>query len=124
MKLAIPTTGNLVEDHFGQCEEYTIFTLDAKNTIENTEIFPSPQGCGCKSNIAVVLKEKEVEVMLAGNMGDGALNVLNNQGINVYRGCSGDVHELIENFIKGEIGDSGEGCHEHGEHEEGHVCSH
>lgn len=124
MKVAIPTRGNLVDDHFGHCEEYTVFTIDANNSIEKTEILPSPQGCGCKSNIAEILKEKKVSVMLTGNMGNGALNILKKQGINVYRGCSGDVRQLAENFIQGKIGDSGEGCHQHEAHGEGHVCQH
>src|SRR5450830_1406108 len=101
MKLAVPTRGNVVDDHFGHCEAYTIFTVDTNNKIEKAEMLPSPQGCGCKSNIAVLLKEIGVSVMLAGNMGAGALNVLKSNGIDVYRGCSGDVFQLAEAFLQG-----------------------
>jgi predicted Fe-Mo cluster-binding NifX family protein len=126
IKIAVPTRGNVVDDHFGHCEMYTVFTVDANNKIEKAEILPSPQGCGCKSNIASVLKEMGVSVMLAGNMGNGALNVLNSQGIQVLRGCSGDVRHLVETFLKGYVFDSGIGCHQHENHEaensEGHQC--
>jgi predicted Fe-Mo cluster-binding NifX family protein len=37
----------------------------------------SPEGCGCKSNIAPMLAQMGVNLMLAGNMGMGALGVLN-----------------------------------------------
>ena len=94
MKIAIPTRGTTVDDHFGHCEFYTLFTVNEAKEITGEETLPSPQGCGCKSNIASVLKEKGVTVMLAGSMGDGALNVLNNQGIRVLRGCKGDVRKL------------------------------
>jgi predicted Fe-Mo cluster-binding NifX family protein len=124
MKLAVPTRGNVVDDHFGHCEAYTVFTVDANKKIEKQEMLPSPQGCGCKSNIATILREQGVTVMLAGNMGAGALNVLNHHGIEVYRGCKGDVRELAETFLKGNVEDSGEGCHEHEHHEEGHQCNH
>lgn len=124
MKVAVPTRGNLVDDHFGHCEVYTIFTADANWKIEKTEIIPSPQGCGCKSNIAATLKEMGVSAMLAGNMGGGALNVLNNHGIDVYRGCSGDVRIVAEAFLQGKISDSGEGCKSHEHHGEEHQCSH
>lgn len=124
MKVAIPTRNNVVDDHFGHCEAYTVFTIDANNKIEKSEILPSPKGCGCKSNIASILKDEGVNVMLAGNMGTGALNVLTNHGINVYRGCSGDVNLLVETFINGSVEDSGEGCHHHDSHEDGHVCQH
>lgn len=125
MKVAIPTTrGNVVDEHFGHCEVYTIFSIDDNNKIIGHTILPSPQGCGCKSNIAGVLQQTGVKVMLAGNMGGGALNVLNNYGIDVYRGCSGDVRLLTENFLLGKITDSGEGCQQHEEHGEEHQCNH
>ena len=106
MKIAVPTRNGNVDDHFGHCEAYTVFTISGDKKIENTEMLPSPQGCGCKSNIASVLKEKGVSIMLAGNMGAGALNVLKNHGMQVFRGCSEEA------------------CHHHEEHGEGHVCNH
>jgi len=129
MKVAVPTRGNVVDDHFGHCEMYTVFTVDENSKIEKAEILPSPQGCGCKSNIASVLKEMGVSVMLAGNMGNGALNVLNSQGIQVFRGCQGDVRQLVETFLKGYVFDSGIGCQQHEHHHgsengEEHQCSH
>lgn len=124
MKVAVPTRNQVVDDHFGHCEAYTVFTVDANRQIEKSEIIPSPQGCGCKSNIASVLKDKGVTVMLTGNMGGGALNVLQHHGIQVFRGCSGEAHQLVETFLKGNIEDSGESCSHHEHKEEGHVCNH
>ena len=126
MKIAVPTTqSNIVDAHFGHCEYYTVFTVDGSEIIKS-EIVESPQGCGCKSNIVSILKEMGVEVMLAGNMGGGAVNVLNSNGIAVYRGCDGNVKNLVEDFIKGELVDSGESCHQHEDHnlhEDGHQCN-
>ena len=123
MKIAVPTRENVVDDHFGHCAYYTLFTVDDDKNITNTKTLRSPQGCGCKSNIASVLKEKRVTVMLAGSMGDGALKVLSDQGIKVFRGCKGDVRKIAEGYLKGFILDSGIGCHHH--HEGGeHQCSH
>ena len=124
MKIAIPTRGNIVDNHFGHCEAYTVFTIDENKIITSSEILPSPQGCGCKSNIASVLQQKGVSIMLAGNMGNGALNVLTSHGIEVYRGCSGDVLKVAEGFLEGQIDDSGEGCHHHEQQGEDHQCNH
>lgn len=121
MKIAVPTKGGSVDGHFGHCQFYTVFNIDEDKKIIGSEMLPSPQGCGCKSNIASILRQKGVSIMLAGNMGDGALNVLNNNGIDVYRGCSGDVRQQVEAFLHGQIGDSGEGCVQHGE---GQQCNH
>jgi predicted Fe-Mo cluster-binding NifX family protein len=125
MKIAVPTTqNNTVDAHFGHCEFYTIFTIDENKTIEKKEILQSPQGCGCKSNIAGTLSEMGIKIMLAGNMGGGAVNVLTNHGIAVYRGCAGDVTELVKEFVNGQVNDSGTTCDHHDHHEEGHQCNH
>jgi len=114
MKIAVPTSqNNTVDAHFGHCECYTLFTIADDNTIANTEVLQSPQGCGCKSNIASTLKEMGVNVMLAGNMGVGAVNVLNRQDIEVYRGCSGDISKLVLKFVNGQVDDSGQTCDHH-----------
>ena len=112
MKVAVPTNNNQVDDHFGHCEYYTIFTIENKNII-NEELLKAPQGCGCKSNIAPILANKGVKVMLAGNMGFGALSVLNQSGIEVIRGCSGNVKDVATAYINNNITDSGIGCSSH-----------
>lgn len=122
MKIAIPTKADAVDDHFGHCEAYTIFTIGSDNNITHSEILPSPKGCGCKSNIAAVLKDIDVKIMLAGSMGNGALNVLNQHDIEVVRGCSGNVKQLIEAYLNNQLNDSGYSCDHHGS--EGHQCNH
>lgn len=111
-KVAVPTRDGVVDDHFGHCAYYTLYTVVAQN-IAGSETLPSPQGCGCKSNIASVLEEKGVKVMLAGNMGQGAKNVLESHGITVVRGCSGAVEELVKKYLAGNVEDSGDGCDHH-----------
>lgn len=113
MKIALPTHQNLIDAHFGHCEYFTVFTVNNNKEIVNQEIVSSPAGCGCKSNIAQTLADMGVEVMLAGNMGDGAVNVLHNSGIEVVRGCSGDVKAVAIEWLKGSVADSGDSCHEH-----------
>lgn len=125
MKIAIPTKDHKVDDHFGHCAYYTIFEVDmkAKKIVSKPEIFPSPQGCGCKSDIAERLKRKGVDMMLAGSMGDGAKMKLMDAGIEIIRGCSGDVDELIDRYINGSVSDSGEACNA-SDHDGHHECSH
>jgi len=114
MKIALPSRQNLIDDHFGHCEYFTVLTVDNTNKeIINTETIASPVGCGCKSNIAQTLSEMGVKIMLAGNMGEGAVRVLNNSGIEVLRGCRGDVKTVALKWLAGSISDSGDCCHEH-----------
>lgn len=116
MKIALPSYQNQVDEHFGHCEYFTVFTIDDKKNILTEEIIASPAGCGCKSNIAQTLAQMGVKYMLAGNMGQGAVNVLAMSGIQVLRGCSGNVKEVAQIWLSGNLNDSGVSCaqHEHG----------
>jgi len=119
MKIALPSIEGRVDAHFGHCEYFTVFTVDENNEIIKEEKVSSPEGCGCKSNIVHTLSQMGVGIMLAGNMGEGAVNVLGSQGIKVLRGCSGNVKTVVEQWLAGGLDDSGESCqaNDHGCHE-------
>ena len=116
MKIALPSYQNQVDEHFGHCEYFTVFTIDDKKNILTEEIVTPPPGCGCKSNIAQTLAQMGVKYMLAGNMGQGAVNILGMNGIQVLRGCSGNVKDVAQSWLSGSLNDSGISCaqHEHG----------
>ena len=91
-KIAIPTREDMVDDHFGHCAYYTVVTLDDENQVQNSERLDSPEGCGCKSNIASVMQEMGITLMLAGNMGMGAYNKLSAHGERiVYNKKAADI---------------------------------
>lgn len=113
MKIALPSRQDMIDEHFGHCEHFTVFTIDDQKKITAEEKIASPAGCGCKSNIAQILAEQGVKLMLAGNMGQGAVNVLNGYGISVLRGCSGYVKEVAESWLTGNLKDNGISCMEH-----------
>ena len=123
MKIAVPTREQFVDDHFGHCEYYSIYSITPENGIEKEELFKAPQGCGCKSDIAITLSKMGADTMLAGNMGQGAVNKITSAGIMIYRGCSGKVRDQVELFLQGQVIDSGKTCTEH-QHEEGGKCQH
>jgi predicted Fe-Mo cluster-binding NifX family protein len=126
MKISVPVTKeNQIDGHFGHCESYGVFTISDKNEIAEIKRIESPQGCGCKSDIASVLAADGVTLMLAGGIGGGAINVLNTSGIEVIRGCSGDATEVVKLYLAGSVEDSGSSCHEHESHQQnGHSCNH
>jgi len=122
-KIAIPTNGNIVDGHFGHCQYYTIYTVEDKS-ITRKEILPSPAGCGCKSDIASILAGMGVTVMLAGNMGEGAILNLSEAGLEVYRGFTGDTESVVKSFLEGNLGTDTVCDHNHDNQGEGHSCSH
>ena len=118
-KIAVPTRNGHVDAHFGHCEYFTVFEVE-NGSVKSEDRVDSPDGCGCKTDIASVLAKGGVTLMLAGNMGDGAVRVLKANGIEVIRGASGKARTVVESWLAGAVKDSGEGCHEH----EGHDCAH
>ncbi len=119
MKIAVPTRNNRVDGHFGHCEYYTIFTINEDKSIAESQFLASPEGCGCKSNIASILRNMDVSIMLAGNMGQGAIQNLNSFGLEVVRGCSGDVNDVVMDYLADKISDSGVSCAQNEQHQGG-----
>lgn len=111
--IAIPTRDGKVDSHFGHCDHYTVISIDETNNITKRERLDSPQGCGCKSNIASTMEEMGISLMLAGNMGQGAFNKLSEHGIEVIRGCEGDVEDVLQAFLNGKLKDNAETCDHH-----------
>ena len=123
--IAVPMRNDQeIDDHFGHCEMYGIYEITESNEIRFREFLPSVNGCGCKSNIAQELAESGVSIMLAGGIGEGAINKLNAFGINVIRNCRGDVDELLKSYLAGELKDGGKNCAAHDDHAHTHSCKH
>lgn len=113
MIIALPSRDGQIDGHFGHCEAFTLFTLDDSKGIVSEETITPPPGCGCKSNIVSTLVEKGVSVLLAGNMGQGAVNLLQASNINVIRGCSGDLKTAVKQWAQGNLSDSAVVCEDH-----------
>lgn len=112
MKIAIPTRDGVVDDHFGHCAYYTVVET-SDNRVLSSSTLDSPEGCGCKSNIASKMQEMGITVMLAGNIGEGAINKLSSHGIEVIKGCKGDVMQLAQDYLDGKIFDNSQVCSHH-----------
>ena len=122
MKIAVPVKENYqIDEHFGHCAFYQIFTISEKNDVVFVETTESPEGCGCKSNMAEILEKKGVKVMLAGGIGAGAINKLAEHGIDVIRNCAGNSTEQVQLYLSGHLKDGGNSCISH---DHAHECSH
>ena len=122
MKIAIPTIGDQIDQHFGHCEKYTIYTIEGK-AITAEENAASSVSCGCKSNAASTLAQMGVKILIAGGIGNGAINVLASNGIKTIRGASGAAKNAVELYLRDELVDSGDTCQAHS-HDPNHLCQH
>lgn len=111
-KIAVPTKGNSIDDHFGNCEGFTLYTIGNDNTILEKQAYPSPKSCGCKSNLGAELKEEGITVLLAAGIGQGAINKLKQQEMEVYSGYKGEADQVVKDYLAGKKGNFMV-CHEH-----------
>lgn len=128
MKLAIPTgKNNAVFEHFGHCQLFKIVTINENNEVAGSEIFEASKELS-KNELAIILKNKGVTMLLVGGIGEGAIDKMSAAGLEVLKGCKGDTDQLVQDYIAGKIEDSGSSCnhhdHEHHHnHEHGHSCN-
>lgn len=120
-KIAVPTRAGQVDQHFGHCESFTVYSVDDSRAIVGQERFTPPPACGCKSNLVGTLVEMGVTTLIGGNMGEGAAQKLRGAGIQVFRGVQGEVGEVVQAWLDGKIKDQEILC---AAHEHGHECSH
>jgi len=127
LKIAVSVTSeNLIDEHFGHCDSYLIFTTLNNKQVGDIKRIKAEEGCGCKSNISSILATHGVTVMLTGGIGEAAVKVLNMAGIQVVKGCSGVPNIVVTEYLNGNITDQGEMCKEHEAHHSNdskHICN-
>ena len=118
MKIAVAAMGEQVSGHFGHCENFNIYEAE-NGKIVSAESIPNPgHRPGFLPNF---LADRGVEVIIAGGMGGGAVEIFNERGVEVVVGASGDSRSAAEAWLCGELKSTGSICHEH---ERAHECGH
>jgi predicted Fe-Mo cluster-binding NifX family protein len=96
-RIAIPLENGVLCSHFGHCQQFAI--VDTENNLINNEtlITPPPHEPGL---LPAWLAEKGVTDVIAGGMGQRAINLFNQQKINVFVGAQLKSHkELAQDLI-------------------------
>lgn len=114
-KVAIAAEKDAVCDHFGYCEGFAIYTTE-NGKITGQEFVENP---GHKPGVLPnMLADKAVNVIIAGGMGGGAVEIFNNKGIEVITGAKGAIEQAINEFLAGRLKSSGSVCNDHHLHSE------
>jgi predicted Fe-Mo cluster-binding NifX family protein len=120
MKIAIPVENGRLNAHFGNSREFAIVEVDANaKTILHSETLPAPKHE--PGTFPRWLHSLGVQVIIAGGIGQRALTLFDQQGINVVAGQPNELSgKLVEAYLSGGVTAKPEGCdhHEHGEHGE------
>ncbi|WP_291633892.1 NifB/NifX family molybdenum-iron cluster-binding protein [Clostridium sp.] len=115
MKIAIPNKGNMVNQHFGMSESFAIATIEDKKIVSIEEI-SSVELAHQHQGLADLLKAKGASVVITGGIGGGAISGLQQNGLEVIKGASGEYKAVILEYINGTLKDKDVTCNHHGEH--------
>lgn len=105
MKIAISTDNGQVSAHFGRCPSFTIANIE-NDRVKNKKVIDNP---GHHPGFLPEFLSKEgVSCIIAGGMGHRAQDLFNSSGIKTVMGVSGNVDDIINQFVKGTLtgGDS------------------
>lgn len=121
MRIAVTYSNGNVFPHFGKTEEFKVYEVEDKKILSSEVISSNGEGHGA---LAGVLKDANINVLICGGLGGGALNALEEAGIEVIAGAEGNTDAAVESYLKGELVSTGVNCYHH-DHEnvsEEHAC--
>ncbi|MGM9970949.1 MAG: DUF134 domain-containing protein [Anaeroplasmataceae bacterium] len=119
MKIAVTYDNGEIFQHFGHTKYFKVY--EVKNAlIVNSEVIDS-NGSG-HGALAGLLKEKGIEILICGGIGSGAQMALNDVGIELYGGVTGNADEAVLDLISGNLKYNSDVKCSHHSHEEGHNC--
>jgi len=100
-KIAIPVSNGVLSTHFGHCQVFFIADVVNGEIKQTNEEVPPPHEPGV---IPRWLGEKGVNVVLAGGMGQRAVELFQQFGVMPVIGVpSKDPEQLIKEFLAGEL---------------------
>jgi predicted Fe-Mo cluster-binding NifX family protein len=108
-KIAVPVdeSGRL-DGHFGHCRYFALFSVSGQKIISEERITPPPHEPGV---LPRWLAEQGVTDVIAGGMGQRAIQIFNQNGVNVFVGAPQlTARELSEGHLNGELNFTGNYC--------------
>ncbi len=98
MKFAIPLAEGKLTAHFGHCQEFAIINVEENKIINKEVLVPPAHEPGV---LPKWLHDKGANVVIAGGMGQRAISLMEQNGINVITGAPAiEPEELVKNYIE------------------------
>ena len=116
MRVAIPTTNGLLCSHFGHCEEFTLVDVnEANKAVESVNTITAPPHQ--PGMLPVWLAQQGTNVVLAGGMGQRAIVLFNEAGIDVHTGVPEErPQDLVVAYLNGTLKTVANTCDSEGHH--------
>ena len=95
--IAVPSSNGLLDEHFGHCRQFALLSIEEDKIVSETLIDPPAHEPGL---LPKFLSEKGVTDVIAGGMGNRAIQLFNQHQVNVFVGAPKlTPKEITEGFI-------------------------
>lgn len=121
MKIAVTyeaETGRVFQ-HFGHTEAFKVY--EAEGTAITSSHLLSAAGSG-HGALAGLLQQNGVEVLICGGIGEGAKNALQQAGIRLVAGASGEADAQAAAYLAGQLQHDPTVSCSHHDHQGSHAC--
>ncbi len=111
MRIAIPISNGVLASHFGHCEAFALLDTDDTKSIKGSTVVKAPPHE--PGLLPAWLAEKDVELIIAGGMGQRARELFDAKSIGVVVGAPSEKPEnLVAAYLKGDL-ETGENACDH-----------
>lgn len=119
--IAIPLENGILCAHFGHCEKFAIVTVKNNEIVDIKEVTPPEHVPGLYPKW---IAQFGVTDVIAGGMGQKAIDLFNMQSINAFVGAPlTSAQELVMDFLNNKLSLSANYCDTSGHHGHGN-CGH
>ena len=117
MRIAVTYENGQIFQHFGHTETFKVFEVEDGRIVSSELVGSNGSGHGA---LASLLNDRGIDVLICGGIGGGAQRALDERGIELCAGQSGDVDEAVAAYLRGELVNTGANCDHH--HGDDHDC--
>lgn len=103
MKIAIPVVNGQVSAHFGHCETYALIeaNMETKTLRDTVHLVPPPHQPGV---LPLWLHQQGATVIIAGGMGQRAVSLFHQNGIETVLGIAeGRPEDVARQYVEGTL---------------------
>lgn len=113
-KIAIPTNEGKLWPHFGKAPQVTFVTVE-ENKVTAKEVLDAPEHA--HGAMPKFIKEHGGTEVLCGGLGQGAINILRELGIELHAGAPAiAIDDVVQQYLDGTIEYGDGSCHHHCTH--------
>ncbi len=100
MKIALPYQDGVLFEHFGRAKEFKLYTVSDLDPVTGEVIAPADLS---HEAVARELKQRGVDVVICGSIGEHARAALENEHILLFTGVTGGADDVLEMFLQGNL---------------------